>query len=223
MTLAIFDLDQTLLSGDSDHAWGEFLVESGLVDADTVGAANDRFFADYQAGRLDIQAYLAFVLEFLAGKTPAELAPLHQRYMDAKVIPMIQPGTPALLDKHRALGHTLMIITATNRFVTEPIANYLGIEHLIACDVEQIDGRYTGRPEGIPSFREGKVTRLNDWLRTHQQTLTDAWFYSDSHNDLPLLSLVDHPIAVNPDARLQAEAEHRGWSIISLREAHADH
>ncbi|WP_108127467.1 HAD family hydrolase [Saccharospirillum mangrovi] len=223
MTLAIFDLDQTLLSGDSDHAWGEFLVESGLVDADAVLTANDRFFADYQAGRLDIQAYLEFVLEFLIDKDPAELASLHQRFMDAKIIPMIQPGTQALLDQHRAQGHTLMIITATNRFITGPIADYLGIEHLIACEAEQIDGRYTGRPIGIPSFREGKVTRLQTWLDHHQQTLTGAWFYSDSHNDLPLLSLVDHPIAVNPDARLQAEAEQRGWSIISLREAHADH
>lgn len=222
MTLAIFDLDQTLLSGDSDHAWGEFLVESGLVDADTVLSANDQFFADYQAGRLDIQAYLLFVLDFLAHKDPAELAELHRRFMDAKIIPMIQAGTQALLDKHRDLGHTLMIITATNRFVTGPIAQYLGIEHLIACEAEQIDGRYTGRPEGVPSFREGKVTRLKAWLEQHDETLNGAWFYSDSHNDLPLLSLVDHPVAVDPDNRLQAEAEQRGWSIISLRETNAE-
>ncbi|MFG1498337.1 HAD family hydrolase [Saccharospirillum sp. HFRX-1] len=222
MTLAIFDLDQTLLSGDSDHAWGEFLVESGLVDAHTVLTANDQFFADYQAGRLDIQAYLLFVLEFLADKDPAELAELHRRFMDAKIIPMIQAGTEALLNKHRDLGHTLMIITATNRFVTGPIAQYLGIEHLIACEAEQINGRYTGRPEGVPSFREGKVTRLNDWLEQHDETLDGAWFYSDSHNDLPLLSLVDHPVAVDPDERLQAEAQQRGWSIISLRETHAE-
>ncbi|PTY38839.1 phosphoserine phosphatase [Saccharospirillum sp. MSK14-1] len=222
MTLAIFDLDQTLLTGDSDHAWGEFLVESGLVDAETVLTANDQFFADYQAGRLDIQAYLLFVLEFLAHKDPAELAELHRRFMDAKIIPMIQAGTQALLDKHRDLGHTLMIITATNRFVTGPIAQYLGIEHLIACEAEQVNGRYTGRPEGVPSFREGKVTRLEAWLKEHAETLDGAWFYSDSHNDLPLLSLVDHPVAVDPDARLQAEAEQRGWSIISLRETHAE-
>jgi len=222
LTLAIFDLDQTLLSGDSDHAWGEFLVESGLVDGDVVLRANDQFFADYQAGRLDIQAYLLFVLEFLADKDPAELAELHQRFMDAKIIPMIQAGTEALLNKHRDLGHTLMIITATNRFVTGPIAQYLGIEHLIACEAEQIDGRYTGRPEGIPSFREGKVTRLKAWLEQQDETLDGAWFYSDSHNDLPLLSLVDHPVAVDPDERLQAEAQQRGWSIISLRETHAE-
>lgn len=223
MTLAIFDLDQTLLSGDSDHAWGEFLVESGLVDADIVLPTNDQFFADYQQGRLDIQAYLRFVLSFLAHKDPAELAELHRRFMDAKIIPMIQAGTEALLNKHRDLGHTLMIITATNRFVTGPIAQYLGIEHLIACEAEQIDGRYTGRPEGIPSFREGKVTRLNSWLDEHNDNLDGAWFYSDSHNDLPLLSLVDNPVAVDPDARLQAEAEQRGWPIISLRETHAEY
>lgn len=222
MTLAIFDLDQTLLSGDSDHAWGEFLVESGLVDADAVLTANDQFFADYQAGRLDIDAYLRFVLGFLADRDPAELNALHRRFMDAKIKPMIQAGTRALLDKHRRLGHTLMIITATNRFVTGPIADHLSIEHLIACEAQQIDGRYTGLPEGVPSFREGKVTRLNAWLDQHQQSLDDAWFYSDSHNDLPLLSLVDHPVAVDPDARLEAEATERGWPIISLREAHAE-
>lgn len=223
MTLAIFDLDQTLLSGDSDHAWGEFLVESGQVDAELILSTNDRFFADYQAGRLDIQAYLRFVLGFLADKDPQELDALHQRFMDAKIKPMIQPGSHALLNQHRDQGHTLMIITATNRFVTGPIADYLGIEHLIACEAEQINGRYTGQPQGIPSFREGKVTRLQAWLDEHQQSLEGAWFYSDSHNDLPLLSLVDHPVAVDPDARLQAEAEQRGWPIISLRETHADH
>lgn len=218
MTLALFDLDNTLLAGDSDHAWSQFLIDEGLVDADTVREAADRFYADYQAGQLDIQQYLAFALAFLADKDPDQLARLHRRFMDHKIEPILLEPAQHLLDEHRRAGHTLMIITATNAFVTRPIADRLGVEHLIASDAEQLDGRYTGRPAGTPSYREGKVQRLRDWLAGHHETLDDAWFYSDSHNDLPLLSLVDHPVAVDPDDTLRAHAEHHGWPIISLRE-----
>lgn len=218
MTLAIFDLDNTLLAGDSDHAWGQFLIDEGLVDADTMRDANDRFYADYQAGRLDIQRYLGFALSFLADKDPQELDRLHRRFMERMVEPMMLERAAALLDTHRKQGDTLMIITATNRFVTGPIAERLGVDHLIASEAEQVEGRYTGRPSGIPSYQEGKVHRLNQWLAEHGETLTGAWFYSDSHNDLPLLERVDQPVAVDPDERLEAVARAKDWPIISLRD-----
>lgn len=218
MTLAIFDLDNTLLAGDSDHAWGQFLIDEGLVDAAIMREANDRFYADYQAGCLDIQTYLNFALRFLADKDPLELQHLHRRFMELKVEPMLLGQAADLLDKHRKQGDTLMIITATNRFVTEPIVKRLGIDHLIASDAEQVNGRYTGRPSGIPSYQEGKVTRLRHWLKEHGESLRGAWFYSDSVNDLPLLEQVDHPVAVDPDERLEAHARQQGWPVISLRD-----
>lgn len=218
MTLAIFDLDNTLLAGDSDHAWGQFLIDQGLVDSSVVKAANEAFYKQYQAGELDIDRYLRFSLSFLAGKPLEELASLHRQFMTTVIEPMIAPGCWSLLDHHRERGDTLMIITATNRFVTGPIAKHLNIEHLIACEAEMANGRYTGLPAGIPSYQEGKVERLNIWLEEHRESLDGAWFYSDSLNDLPLLRLVDHPVAVDPDATLAAEAKQRNWPIISLRE-----
>ncbi len=218
MPLALFDLDNTLLAGDSDHAWGQFLIDQGLVDAETMRAANDRFYAEYQSGQLDIQAYLRFALSFLADRSPEELDRLHRRFMEQSIRPMMLDKASELLDAHRRQGDTLLIITATNRFVTGPIAEALGVEHLIASEAERIDGRYTGEPSGVPSFQGGKVTRLNDWLAEHDADLGGAWFYSDSHNDLPLLERVDHPVAVDPDDTLRATAEQRGWPIISLRD-----
>lgn len=218
MTLAIFDLDNTLLAGDSDHAWGQFLIDQGLVDATVVKAANETFYQQYQAGELDIDRYLRFSLSFLANKPLNELASLHRLFMEKVIEPMIAPGTQALLQHHRDRGDTLMIITATNRFVTGPIAEHLGIPHLIACEAERLNGTYTGLPTGIPSYQEGKVVRLHAWLDEHGESLDGAWFYSDSLNDLPLLRLVDNPVAVDPDATLAAEAQRQNWPIISLRD-----
>ena len=217
MALAIFDLDQTLLTGDSDHAWGEFLIERGLVEGANYRSANDRYFAQYQAGTLDIREYLEFALAPLARIDRAGLDTLHAEFMRARILPMIARGARALLDKHRTRGDTLIIVTSTNRFVTEPIARELGVEHLLATDPEQTAGRYTGRVAGTPCFREGKVARLTEWMSINGNDLRDSWCYSDSHNDLPLLERATHPVAVDPDVTLRREATRRGWPIISLR------
>jgi HAD superfamily hydrolase (TIGR01490 family) len=217
MTLAIFDLDYTLLAGDSDHEWGEFLIAQGLVDGAAYRETNDRYFAQYLAGTLDIHAFLAFALAPLARLDPATLERLRAQFLDTRIRPMIAPGAPALLAKHRARGDTLVIITATNRFVTELIARLLGVEHLIATDPEVRDGRFTGRVAGTPCYREGKVVRLEAWMQAHGENLDGSHCYSDSHNDLPLLARAAHPIAVDPDDVLRREALARGWPIISLR------
>lgn len=217
MTLAIFDLDNTLLAGDSDHAWGEFLVEEGIVDAEEYRKANDRFYQEYLNGELDILHYLGFALQPLAKHSMEDLLAWRERFMDKKVRPMLQDKAFQLLGEHRSQGHTLMIITATNRFVTEPVAELLGIEHLIATDPEMVNGRYTGEVAGTPSFQDGKVTRLNDWLASNSETLEGAWFYSDSHNDAPLLRKVDNPVAVDPDPTLEKLARESGWKVMSLR------
>ncbi|NGO91073.1 histidinol-phosphatase [Halomonas sp. 18071143] len=218
MSLAIFDLDNTLLSIDSDHAWGEFLVEQGAVDPVAYREANERFLADYNAGTLDMMAFLALALKPLADNSPEQLAAWHQQFMISKIEPHILPKAEELLARHRTKGDTLLIITATNRFITGPIAKRLGVDDLIAVDPEMVDGRYTGRVAGVPSFREGKVTRLEAWLEDQDCTLDGAWFYSDSHNDLPLLEVVDNPVAVDPDDTLRQVAEARHWRIMSLRD-----
>lgn len=217
MTLALFDLDNTLIKGDSDHAWGEFLVSHNLVDATQVREANDKFLLDYQNGRLDIHEYLRFALQFLANKTPAELAPLHEQFMAEYIEPIILTKGLELIKEHADAGHTLVIITATNRFVTGPIAERLGIKHLIACEPEMKDGIFTGNATGTPSFQHGKVVRLQQWLEQSECTLAGSYFYSDSHNDLPLLEQVDHPVAVNPDDRLREIAQQHSWKVMDLR------
>ncbi|MFC4259106.1 HAD family hydrolase [Marinobacter lacisalsi] len=218
MTLAIFDLDNTLLAGDSDHAWGEFLVDAELVDAQTHRQQNDQFYQDYLNGELDIQRYQRFALSAIAGRDPEEVAVWRQAFMDSRIKPLYQKKADRLLATHRNQGHTLMIITATNRFVTGPIAEALGIEHLIATEPEFLDGRYTGDITGVPSFQDGKVLRLRQWLKDNDATLEGAWFYSDSHNDLPLLRLVDNPVAVDPDPTLEKYAREQGWPVMSLRD-----
>jgi HAD superfamily hydrolase (TIGR01490 family) len=217
LTLAIFDLDNTLLRGDSDHAWGRFLIENHIVDGEEYERENDRYYAQYQAGTLDIMEFLAFALRPLARHDRATLDAWHRQYMQTKVMPMITPAARALVNLHRAHGDTLVIITATNRFVTEPIAEEFEIPHLIATEPEVLEGRFTGKVAGTPCYREGKVTRLKSWMQQQGQTFQDLWFYSDSHNDLPLLSIVDHPVAVNPDDILRREAQQRGWQILPLR------
>ncbi|MDI9246729.1 HAD family hydrolase [Marinobacter sp. CHS3-4] len=218
MTLALFDLDNTLLAGDSDHAWGEFLVEEAIVDAEEYRRANDRFYQDYLNGELDIMRYLSFALQPLVRYDMNELLLWRADFIETKVRPMMLTKAKKLLDHHRQQGHTLMIITATNRFVTEPIAELLDVEHLIATEPELINGRFTGGVAGIPSFQDGKVERLNDWLQSTGETLDGAWFYSDSHNDLPLLNRVDNPVAVDPDPNLEATARKNGWTVMTLRD-----
>ncbi|MEC9482249.1 MAG: HAD family hydrolase [Halomonas sp.] len=217
MSLAIFDLDNTLLAIDSDHAWGEFLVEQGAVDPVNYREANERFLEEYKNGTLDIHAYLELALRPLAENSRAQLDAWHQQFMASKIEPHILPKGEELLARHRERGDTLLIITATNRFVTGPIAARLGVDDLIAVEPEIHAGRYTGRVTGTPSFREGKITCLEAWLKNRKVSLDDAWFYSDSLNDLPLLEKVDNPVAVDPDDTLRHEAEKRGWRIISLR------
>ncbi len=218
MSLAIFDLDNTLLRGDSDHAWGEFLVEQGAVDAGRFKSENDRYYAAYQAGTLDIYEFLEkHQLCPLAEHDRAKLEHWRRQFMLTRIAPLITAEARALVEKHRANGDTLLIITATNRFITEPIAGIFGIAHLIATEPEERDGRFTGKVAGVPSYRDGKVTRLTEWLNEHRETLDDSWFYSDSHNDLPLLNLVTHPVAVNPDETLAGYARNRGWPVLMLR------
>ncbi len=217
MSLAIFDLDNTLLRGDSDHAWGRFLIESHVVDGEEYERENERYYAEYQAGTLDIMEFLAFALKPLSRHDRATLDRWHEQYMKTKVLPMITPQARALVDSHRARGDTLIIITATNRFVTAPIAREFNVPHLLATEPEERNGRFTGNVAGTPCYREGKVMRLKSWIQEHGETLQDSWFYSDSHNDLPLLTIVDHPVAVNPDDILRHEAQQRGWQILHLR------
>lgn len=217
MRLAIFDLDNTLLAGDSDHAWGQFLVDKGAVDAVQYREANDRFYHLYQGGELDIHAYLAFALEPLTQYELAQLTAWHDEFMRDVIAPMRLAKADALLAEHRERGDYLLIITATNAFVTRPIATALGVDAIIATEPELRGERYTGRIVGTASFREGKVACLHAWLAERDFDLAGSYFYSDSQNDLPLLEMVEHPVAVDPDETLRAVAIERGWPVISLR------
>lgn len=217
MSLAIFDLDNTLLNGDSDHAWGEFLCEKGIVDSEQYSQANDYFYQQYKAGTLDIYEFLEFALKPLADHDAKTLQQLHQQFMQEKIAPMMLEKSATLLQKHRDQGDFLLIITATNRFVTGPIAEQLGIDDILATEPEQIDGEYTGKISGTPCFQHGKVERLNSWLENNQHSLENSYFYSDSINDKPLLDLVTNPVAVDPDELLEQAAKANGWPIISLR------
>jgi HAD superfamily hydrolase (TIGR01490 family) len=216
MRLAVFDLDHTLLAGDSDYLWGEFLVERGLVDGETYARENKRFYEEYLNGTLDIAAFAAFSLQPVVRHGAEKLAALRPRFVREKIEPIVAPGTFHLLERHRAQGDQLIITTATNRFITEPIAKLLGVEALIATDPEVVDGKFTGRIAGIANFREGKLARLKQWRG--ERAFAGMSCYSDSHNDLPLLEAADQPVAVDPDDRLRAHATKRGWPIISLRD-----
>jgi HAD superfamily hydrolase (TIGR01490 family) len=218
MKLVLFDLDNTLLNGDSDFQWARFLVEKGVLDREVHEAKNQEFYDQYEAGTLDIHAFLNFQLKPLSRHPRAELENWHREFMQSKILPMILPSARQLVASH---GNELIaIITATNSFVTGPIATELGVTHLLATDPEIRNGEFTGGVKGTPCFREGKVTRLNEWLASRGESLESfesSYFYSDSQNDLPLLSKVTHPVAVDPDAILRAHAKTHGWPIISLR------
>lgn len=217
MSLAIFDLDNTLIKGDSDYLWGTYLVENDIVDKTFYAESNDKFYRQYKDGCLNIDEYLQFSLKPLADHPPEKLYAWRESFVEEKIKPLILNDAQKLIEKHQKAGDTLMVITATNFFVTEPIVKLYGIDHLIATQPEFKEGRYTGDYEGIPSFQAGKVKRLHQWLDQNQHTLEDSWFYSDSQNDIPLLSCVTHPVAVDPDAALKSFAEAKGWPIISLR------
>ncbi len=217
MSLAIFDLDNTLIADDSDFLWGQFLVDQGIVDKAQYENANAKFYEDYRQGTLDIVEFLHFSLKPLAQHPVEQLYQWREQFVQESITPILLKSAQQLVDKHRNQGDTLLVITATNRFVTEPIVKLYGIENLLATTPEFINGKYTGGFVDVPCFREGKVTLLQQWLKTATETLQDSWFYSDSHNDLPLLNLVDHPVAVDPDEKLATAARKAGWSIISLR------
>ncbi len=219
MPLALFDLDNTLLAGDSDYLWGVFLGDQGLVDKDLYARENERFYREYKEGKLDIMEFLAFSLKPLSEHSLTKLQRLHQHFMAEYIEPLISDAALALVEEHRRQQHTLAVITATNAFVTAPIVARFGIPNLIATEAQIIDGRYSGRVAGIPCFREGKVMRLQQWLQDHEQNLEDSWFYSDSHNDMPLLELVEHPVAVDPDPKLLQQAKARGWPVRHLHHA----
>ncbi|MFH2134927.1 MAG: HAD family hydrolase [Pseudomonadota bacterium] len=220
MNLALFDLDNTLLTGDSDFEWSQFLIEQGVLDRELFEAKNLAFYEQYKAGTLDIHEFLDFQLKPLSRHARKVLDQWHEEFMRIKVRPMMGDKARALVNEHLAAGDVCVVITATNSFVTAPIVREFGIEHLIATDPEQKDGEFTGGVAGVPSFREGKVARMEQWLKARGwswDSFEQSCFYSDSLNDLPLLSKVKRPVAVDPDATLRAHAEQQGWPVISLR------
>ncbi len=220
MKLALFDLDGTLLPGDSDHAFGAFIVQQGWADAADFTKGNDAFFADYQAGCLDIHRYVDFVTQPWRERPWADVLALRQRYLEQAIAPMLRSPALALVERHRQAGDRLAIVTATHDFLTRPIADLFGVDDLIATELaHDAAGRVTGRIHGTPSFREGKIARVEHWLATQGLTLADcecSVFYSDSTNDLPLLERCSHPVATNPSAALERTAQERGWPVLKL-------
>lgn len=219
--LALFDLDNTLLAGDSDYNWSLFLISEGLLDAKTHHERNEQFYLDYKNGCLNIVEFLKFQLKPLSEHPKAFLDELHKKYMQKVIIPMMTAKAQILVDKHKAAGDLCVVITATNSFVTKPIATAYGIEHLIGSDPEMVNGEYTGGVTGVPTYKEGKVIRLNQWLEARSKKLEDfekSYFYSDSHNDLPLMKLVTNPVAVDADAILTEFANAQAWPQMSLRD-----
>lgn len=219
--LVLFDLDNTLLAGDSDFEWAQFLIECGVLDREVYEARNQSFYDQYKAGTLDIHEFLDFQLKPLSRHPRVQLAAWHREFMERRIRPLIRRKARALVERHH--NDLCVVITATNSFVTAPIAREFGIAELIATEPEQRDGEFTGAVRGTPCFREGKVVRLEAWLAERGTSLaacSESWFYSDSLNDLPLLERVSHPVAVDPDETLRAHAERSGWPIISLADEH---
>jgi len=217
--IALFDLDNTLLSGDSDYEWAQHLIERGILERSKYESRNDEFFRQYKAGRLDIHEFLDFQLAPLARYPRAKLDEWHGEFMQARVRPMIRTKGLELVRRHLGEGRLCAIVTSTNAFITAPIAREFGVDHLLATELEVREGKFTGKPSGTICFRQGKVTRLAEWLGERGRTLASfsvSWFYSDSQNDLPLLERVTHPVAVDPDETLRGEALARGWRVISL-------
>ena len=217
--LALFDLDHTLLPLDSDYEWGEFTIRIGWADREEFGRRNQAFYDAYVAGTLDVHEYVRFATEAVCRRGPQAAEEAHARFMREVIEPAIHPQARALLQRHRDAGDEVVIITATNEFVTRPIAQALGVEHLLAVELERgADGWFTGEIHGVPSMREGKVQRMQEWLAARGQSWdsVESTFYSDSMNDVPLLEKVNHPVATNPDARLRALAAERGWPILDL-------
>lgn len=224
MDLVLFDLDNTLLSGDSDFEWAQFLIAKGVLDREVQEAKNKAFYEDYKAGTLDIHAFLDFQLKPLSRHSRTELDAWHAEFMATRIRPIISAASRKLVQEHLASGAVVAVVTATNAFVTGPIARELGIPHLIATVPEQeaapLNGRFTGGVRGTPSFREGKIARVEAWLESlgcYWGSFANTWFYSDSHNDLPLLECVSKPVAVDPDDTLRAHAAQAGWPVLSLR------
>lgn len=219
-SLALFDLDHTLLPIDSDVAWAEQLVRRGVVDAEWHRKRNSYFFEQYKAGTLDINEFLAFQLGPLGAHPRSELEAWRYEFFNNEIAPNIRPNALSLVRRHQEEGALCAIVTATNEFITEPIAQAFGVDHLIATQVEvSPEGEFTGKPKGLPSFREGKVTRVEQWLAEHGlgfEGFDRSYFYSDSLNDLPLLARVSHPVAVNPDPKLARHAQAQGWPVLSL-------
>ena len=217
MALALFDLDNTLLAGDSDYLWGCFLASKGLVDKHIYEEANLRFYEDYKQGTLDIHEFLSFALTPLVENDANDLRAMREEFMEESIKPIMSTVGKAKIEQHRAKGDHLLIITATNSFVTGPIARAFGINDLIATEPEMENGQYTGKIDGIPCFQEGKITKLNSWLKNSGMDLQGSYFYSDSHNDLPLLEQVTYPVAIDPDEKLKILAEERKWPILSFK------
>ena len=214
MALAIFDLDKTLIGGDSDFLWGEFLSEIGAVDADTYQIKNQYFFDQYALGKLNINEYLEFCLEPLSLNSRTTLDEWHQRFMQEKIEQILLPKAQTIIDKHKAQGDTILVITATNSFVTGPIVKRYGIDNLLATNPEVKNGKFTGKVEGEPCFQKGKIAHLDRWLEQTGEDMTGSYFYSDSHNDLPMLELVDNPVVVHGDETLKKVAKERGWPSL---------
>ena len=220
MNLVLFDLDNTLLNGDSDFEWAQFLISKGVLDREVHEARNVEFYEQYKAGTLDIHAFLDFQLAPLARHPRAELDAWHLEFMTTRIRPIIGAPARALVQKHLDEGSLCAIVTATNSFVTGPIAREFGIPHLVATIPAHEDGQFTGKPRGTPAFKAGKIERVNAWLEAQGDWwggFGETWFYSDSHNDLPLLSLASHPVAVDPDDTLREHAQQHGWPILTLR------
>ena len=217
MSIAIFDLDNTLIGGDSDFLWGEFIGEEGIVDAGAYRKKNEYFYQEYDLGTLDIYAWLEFCLEPLTRYSMTELQEFHHRFMIQKIEPILLDKAQNCINQHKERGDTVLVMTASTSFVTAPIVKKYGINHLLATEPEIKEGRYTGGVSGIPCFQAGKIDKLMPWLQKNEETLTGSTFYSDSHNDLPLLELVDNPVAVNADKILTKIAEKKGWEILNWR------
>ena len=220
MELVLFDLDNTLLAGDSDFEWAQYLISRGVLDKEVYEARNQAFFDQYKAGTLDIFEFLDFQLKPLARHSREQLDAWHKAFMTSRILPMMTEASRALVNRHLEAGAIVAIVTATNSFVTYPIARAFGIPHLIATVPAQEGGAFTGKPRGTPAFKDGKIERVEAWLESLGlcwSSFERSWFYSDSHNDLPLLGKVSNPIAVDPDDTLRAHATSRNWPVISLR------